>query len=91
MSKPLAFSLVAFALMAAPAVAAPICSGSFALDREIYSEADLTNYYYDVLRSNGVDVVRAEIWGGCVRAFVRQPDGTEQMQFFEPLGLRRVE
>jgi hypothetical protein len=91
MSKPLAFGLVAFALMAAPAVAAPICSGSFALDREIYSEEDLTSYYYDLLRSNGVDIIRAEIWGGCVRAYVRQADGTEQMQFFEPLGLRRVE
>ena len=91
MSKPLAFSLIAFALMAAPAVAAPICSGSYAMDLEVYSETDLTNYYYDILRSNGVDVTRAEIWGGCVRAFVRQPDGTEQMQFFEPIGLRRVE
>lgn len=91
MSKPLALSLIAFALMAAPAVAAPICSGSYAMDLEVYSETDLTNYYYDILRSNGVDVTRAEIWGGCVRAFVRQPDGTEQMQFFEPIGLRRVE
>ena len=59
MSKPLAIGLIAFALMAAPAVAAPICSGSFALDREIFSEADLRDYYYNMLRSNGVDVINA--------------------------------
>lgn len=91
MNKPLAFSLIAFALMAAPAAAAPICSGSFGLDLEIYSEADLNDYNYNILRGNGVDVVRTEIWGGCIRAFVRLEDGSEQMQFFDPQGFRRVE
>ncbi|SEP86630.1 hypothetical protein SAMN05428969_1263 [Devosia sp. YR412] len=91
MNKPLAFSLIAFALMAAPAVAAPICSGSFGLDREIFSEEELNEYNYNILRSNGVNVIRAEVWGGCIRAFVRLEDGSEQMQFFDPQGFRRVE
>lgn len=77
-------------LVAAPTLAAPICSGSFALDRTRVSEDDLNEYNLMILRSKGVDVTRAEIWSGCIRAFVRQPDGTEQMEFYEPLNFQRV-
>jgi len=31
------------------------------------------------------------MWGGCIRAWVRLPGGSEEMQFFEPLNLRRVQ
>ncbi len=82
---------VALAVIASTsAIAAPICSGSFALPRELYSETDINNYNKQVLRSYGVDATRVEIWSGCIRAFVRLPDGSEEMQFFEPLNFRRV-
>lgn len=86
---PLALAILAVA--AAPALAAPACSGSFALDRERYSEADINAYNLDMLRSTGLDVTRAEMWGGCIRVWVRGADGREEMQFYEPLNLRRVE
>lgn len=91
MIKTLALSLLVSCALAAPALAVPVCSGSFALDHEWYTEAEINDYNEDLLRGIGVDVQHAEIWGGCIRAFVRLPDGTEEMQFFEPMGLRRVE
>ncbi len=36
------------------------------------------------LRQRGVDATRAEMWGGCIRAFVRKPGGGEEMQLFHP-------
>lgn len=86
---PLAFALIA--AVATPALAAPICSGTFALNPKRYTEAEINSYYYDMLEGAGVDVSRVEIWGGCIRAFVRTSNGREEMQFFEPMNLRRVE
>jgi hypothetical protein len=87
----LPLTLALFVATAIPAMAVPACSGSFALDMDYYTEADLNEFNLDLLRSIGVDAVRAEIWGGCIRAFVKLPDGSEEMQFYEPLNLRRVE
>jgi len=87
----LPLTLALFVATAIPAMAVPACSGSFALDMDYYTEADLNDFNLDLLRSIGVDAVRAEIWGGCIRAFVKLPDGSEEMQFYEPLNLRRVE
>lgn len=42
------------------------------------------------LRQMGVDATRAEMWGGCVRAFVRKPGGGEEMQLFHPDTFERV-
>ncbi|WIY53383.1 hypothetical protein O9Z70_02265 [Devosia sp. YIM 151766] len=42
------------------------------------------------LRQMGVDASRAEMWGGCIRAFVRKPGGGEEMQFFHPDTFERV-
>lgn len=42
------------------------------------------------LRRMGVDATRVEMWGGCVRAFVRKAGGGEEMQFFHPDTLERV-
>jgi hypothetical protein len=87
----LPLTLALLAATTAPVLAVPACSGSFALDMDYFTEADLNEFNLDLLRSVGVDAVRTEIWGGCIRAFVRLPDGSEEMQFYEPLNLRRVE
>lgn len=42
------------------------------------------------LRQMGVDATSAEMWGGCIRAFVRKPGGGEEMQFFHPQSFERV-
>ncbi len=43
------------------------------------------------LRQMGVDATRAEMWGGCIRAFVKKPGGGEEMQFFHPDSFERVD
>jgi hypothetical protein len=91
MKKSIALGAVLAVLVATPSLAAPICSGSFGLSRELYSEEDINDYNYNMLRGKGVDVISAEIWGGCIRAFVRQADGREVMEFYEPTNFRRVE
>ena len=91
MRPALPLALVLLAAAAAPAMAVPACSGSFALNLERHSEARVNEVNLDLLRSIGVDATRTEIWGGCIRAWVRTADGREEMQFFEPLNLRRVE
>jgi len=90
MTRTIALSLAALALSCAPALAAA-CSGSFALDKEYYSERDINDYNMSLLQGRGVDVTRAEMWGGCIRAWVPTADGREEMQFYEPLTMRRVE
>ena len=90
MIKTIPLALLATALLAGPALAVPACSGSFALDDEWYTESDINEFNLNLLRGIGVDVTRAEIWGGCIRAWVRV-NGREEMQFYEPIGLRRVE
>lgn len=90
MIKTLALSLALCSAMAAPALAAA-CSGSFALSPERFTEASVNAYNLAALRAIGVNATRAEIWGGCIRAFVVLDDGREEMQFYEPLNLRRVE
>ncbi|ODT72035.1 MAG: hypothetical protein ABS75_06085 [Pelagibacterium sp. SCN 63-23] len=42
------------------------------------------------LRQMGVDATSAEMWGGCIRAYVRKPEGGEEMQFFHPQSFERV-
>jgi hypothetical protein len=87
----LPLALVILAATALPAMAVPACSGSFALSSERYTESQINAFNLQLLRSIGVDATRAEIWGGCIRAWVRTASGGEEMQFFEPLNLRRVE
>lgn len=87
----LTLAIAATIAAAAPALAVPACSGSFALSEERYTEEEINDFNMDLLRSIGVDVTRAEMWGGCIRVWVRGVDGLEEMQFFEPLNLRRVE
>ena len=91
MRPALPLAMMLLTATAAPALAVPACSGSFALSLERHSETRVNELNLDLLRSIGVDATRAEIWGGCIRAWVRTADGREEMQFFEPLNLRRVE
>jgi hypothetical protein len=91
MRPALPLAVILLAAAASPALAVPACSGSFALSLERHSETRVNELNLDLLRSIGVDATRTEIWGGCIRAWVRTADGREEMQFFEPLNLRRVE
>lgn len=49
-----------------------------------FTETELNAFNLMRLRRMGVDATRAEMWGGCIRAFVRKPGGGEEMQFFHP-------
>lgn len=76
----------------APANAVPVCSsGDLRLDRDYYTEDQITDYYEDQLRSRGVQVISTEMWSNCVRAYVRTADGGQEMQFFDPGSLRRLQ
>ncbi|MFD1253029.1 hypothetical protein DEVEQU_02471 [Devosia equisanguinis] len=55
-----------------------------------FTEADRNEFYMLRLRGMGVDATSVEMWGGCVRAFVRKPGGGEEMQLFHPQSLERV-
>ncbi|HEY8575897.1 MAG TPA: hypothetical protein VIL88_06115 [Devosia sp.] len=90
MSRKILTSLAILSAMTAPALAVPVCSGSYAMDQDWYTEKEITDFYEMDLRSRGVNAKRVELWSGCIRAYVTLEDGTEEMQFFEPLGLRRV-
>ena len=90
MSKTIALVLIATAMMAAPTMAAT-CSGSFNLGDEWYEEARINERNEMLLRGIGVDVISTEIWGGCIRAWVRTADGRAEMQLYDPVHLRRVD
>lgn len=55
-----------------------------------FTQDDRDNFNMMQLRKMGVDATRVEMWGGCVRAFVRKPGGGEEMQFFHPDTLQPV-
>lgn len=55
-----------------------------------FTESEQNEFNLMTLRRMGVDATRAEMWGGCIRAFVRRPGGGEEMQFFHPDSFERV-
>lgn len=57
---------------------------------EDFTESERNDFALMQLRQAGVDATRVERWNGCLRAYVRTPGG-EEMQFFEPGTLRRVQ
>ena len=57
---------------------------------EEFSESEQNEFNLMRLRQMGVDASRAEMWGGCIRAFVPKPGGGEEMQFFHPDTFERV-
>ena len=56
-----------------------------------YDEDELNQLDLMQLRQQGVDATAVERWNGCIRAFVRKPEGGEEMQFFDPNTLQRVQ
>lgn len=58
---------------------------------EPYTEAEKNNFDLMRLRQAGVDATAVERWSGCIRAYVRKPGGGEEMQFFDPVTLDRVD
>lgn len=99
MSRKLMTVLAFVLLAAAPATAAPFCtggdwgsgisiSGSIRIGKNDSENRDALNLMR--LRRAGIDATRAEEWNGCIRAFVRQPGGGEIMQFFDPSTLEQV-
>ncbi len=56
-----------------------------------FTQEELDGFNLMQLRKMGVDATRAEMWGGCVRAFVRKPGGGEEMQLFHPDTFERVD
>ena len=58
---------------------------------EPYSERERNEVDLMRLRREGVDATAVERWSGCIRAYVRLPGGGQEMQFFEPHSLRRVQ
>jgi hypothetical protein len=57
---------------------------------EKFTESEKNSFNLMQLRRNGVDATGAEMWGGCIRAFVRKPGGGEEMQYFHPDTFERV-
>lgn len=55
-----------------------------------FTESEQNEFNLMRLRQMGVDATSAEIWGGCIRAFVRKPGGGVEMQFFHPDTFERV-
>ncbi len=64
---------------------------SFGLSIGKFTEEERDRFNLMQLRQMGVDATRAEMWGGCIRAFVRKPGGGEEMQFFHPDSFERVD
>jgi hypothetical protein len=54
-------------------------------DEELQDMLDLKE-----LRSRGVDASSVEDWNGCIRAFVRQPNGGEIMEYYDPNTYQRL-
>lgn len=55
-----------------------------------FTESEKNEFNLMTLRRLGIDATSAEMWGGCIRAFVRKPGGGEEMQFFHPDSFERV-
>jgi hypothetical protein len=51
---------------------------------EPYTEEEIAAFDEMALRQQGYDVSRAERWNGCIRAWVRDGDGRQRQQFFDP-------
>lgn len=82
----------------APVWAAPFCTDdrggiSIRFGNNIgtgMSESELNAADLTELQRRGINATRVERWNDCIRAFVRQPGGNEEMQFFDPNTMRRI-
>tara|TARA_R110002020_G_scaffold50791_18_gene143757 strand:- start:644 stop:940 length:297 start_codon:yes stop_codon:yes gene_type:complete len=92
-------AVLVLSLIAALPVQAALCTdetSGVSLSFEIQvgdSQDEETRNRLDLmaLRQMGVDATRVERWGSCLRAYVRKPDGGEEMQYFNPGSYRRVQ
>ena len=86
MKKTIAIVLTTAALLgtAVPVLAGPFGSGD-AESRDFVASGIL-----HTLQERGIDATGVEEWGDYVRAYVRQPDGSIKMAFFDPIGLKQV-
>lgn len=95
-----------FALPLGLALASPAVAVGFCIDNteggsikfgigvhvgEPYTEAEQAVFDQMELRRRGVDATRVERWNGCIRAWVRQPNGFEIMQYFDPNSFRQLD
>lgn len=103
MNRKSVFAIATLALLgsAVPAMAAPFCSDRnpstssrfYDEDRSfggMSREQEALEDHARNLRRNGIDTHQVERWNGCLRAFVRLPDGTQTMQYFDPNNYRQV-
>lgn len=85
-------------LTAVPAAAGPLCLGrgsgahvSFGFSIGEFSESERNEFYLMRLKRLGVDATDVRTWGECLQVFVRKPGGGEEMQYFDPSTLERVQ
>ena len=87
MNKKIALALTTAAMIgvAAPTFASPLGNG----DQET---RDFKAWSIQTeLQQNGVNATGVEEWGDYIRAYVTQPDGSQTMQFFDPITLQQVQ
>lgn len=94
MIKSSLIALVAVAAMGSVAVPAFADTGSSGTGAFGEGSAQAREFAADTilirLQQSGVPATSVEEWGGLVRAFVTQPDGSQAMQFFAPDSLEPV-
>ncbi|UYN99456.1 MAG: hypothetical protein KIT02_16355 [Devosia sp.] len=84
-------------LASVPAMAGPLCLGrggahiSFGISIGEFSESERNEFYLMRLKQRGVDATDVRTWGECLQVFVRKPGGGEEMQYFDPSTLERVQ
>lgn len=92
--------LALLAVTSVPALAAPFCvdnrtSVSITMgfgdkfDRNA-EERSLNDSDLRTLQRMGVDATSVERWNGCIRAFVRNADGSQSMAYFDPNTMKQV-
>jgi hypothetical protein len=86
---------IAVVLGVAPAAYAQSCaagsSGGFDRDFDPHAEQHQDEFDLMQLRAQGVDAVQVDRWSGCIRAFVRNDDGSgTHMEYFLPDTYRRA-
>ena len=84
-----------FLSLCVPGFAAPFCTdisiGLQVAYGDNYTEEERETFDMMGLRQTGVDATRVERWNGCIRAWVRTPEGKEEMRFFQPGTFRPVQ
>ncbi|AKR54289.1 hypothetical protein GCM10011321_25010 [Youhaiella tibetensis] len=80
----LAVSSVGAMALPAQAASVPRCEIGSSTDHFDADENELR------VRGLGLNVQRVEEWNNCIRAYVRNADGSESVMYFDPVSLRQV-